>query len=136
MGTIKAMAKTEKGTEYLAIGNATRDAEYKEVGDKMTPLTKWGMAVGENKDGETRYIDCAAWGRNAPGGIGIKKGDAVLCYGRLESREYNEKTYYELRCEFVSVMRAQPISSNSVPASGGDGLYQELQDANEDELPF
>jgi single-stranded DNA-binding protein len=89
------------GDGVMACGNATKDAEFKLVGEKNTPNCKWGMAVGKGKDDNAVFVNCEAWGRLANYAAGIKKGDPVLVFGQMKSHEYNDKTYHTLVADFV-----------------------------------
>ena len=89
------------GDGVMACGNATKDAEFKLLGEKNTPNCKWGMAVGKDKDDNTVFANCEAWGRLANYAANIKKGDPVLVFGQMRSREYNDKTYHTLVADFV-----------------------------------
>ena len=66
------------GDSVMVIGNATRDAEFKHVGDKNTPLTKFSLALGKDKDDNGIFVDCAAWRRLAYCASSISKGDTVM----------------------------------------------------------
>ena len=41
--------------------------------------------------GKTDYIPCILWGRNARYASGLKVGNQIEAYGRIQSREYNKK---------------------------------------------
>lgn len=47
-------------------------------------------------DGETDYIACIAWGRNARFASGLKVGDQVRITGRIQSREYEKRKAGEM----------------------------------------
>jgi single-stranded DNA-binding protein len=89
------------GDGVMACGNATRDGEFKLLGEKNTPNCKWGMAVGKDADDNTVFVNCEAWGRLANHAAEIKKGDPVLVFGQIRSHEYNGKTYHTLVADFV-----------------------------------
>jgi single-stranded DNA-binding protein len=93
--------RAKLGDGVMACGNATKDAEYKLLGEKNTPNCKWGMAVGKNADDSTIFVNCEAWGRLANHAAEIKKGDPVLVFGQIRSHEYNDKTYHTLVADFV-----------------------------------
>lgn len=124
----------------MVCGMATRDGEYKVVGDKQTPLGKFSIAAGKkpNSD-ETRFVDCQAWQRNAAYAGSVLKGDTVIAIGRIESREHDGKTYHTLTCDWVNIMRQlgvptaqpNPLAGNS----SSDGYMDALADADGD-LPF
>ena len=57
--------RAKLGDGVMACGNATKDAEYNRLGEKNTPNCKWGMAVGKDKDDNTVFANCEAWGRDS-----------------------------------------------------------------------
>ena len=66
----------------------------------------------------------------------IKKGDTVLCIGKIETSEYQGKTYKTLVCEYICVMGAAPAQAQAAPAQNNtvpDG-YEEL--LTDDDMPF
>jgi len=93
--------RAKLGDGVMACGNATKDAEFKRLGEKNTPNCKWGMAVGKDKDDNTVFANCEAWGRLANHAAEIKKGDPVLVFGQMKSHEYNGRTYHTLVADFV-----------------------------------
>ena len=124
----------------MAIGGATKDGEYKEVGEKLTPMATFSLACGKKPNSEdTRFVDCQAWQRNAAYAGSVRKGETVMAIGRLKSREYNGKTYYNLECDFVSIMRSAAAAAPAAPFAGSSsdsGFMDALADADESEFPF
>ena len=86
---------------YLLQGNAVRDAEVTQVNGKT--LGKVSVAAQKNADGSTLFVGVNAWHGKARSVEAIRKMDSVFAIGTLKKREYNEKTYYDLDAEFVSV---------------------------------
>lgn len=81
-------------TGILVTGTLARDAEYKTVGQKNTPLLKFGVLYGHEEtpgpDGRTqgKFLDVNVWGAAAVSMQGrLHKGDAVAVAGELKSRE-------------------------------------------------
>lgn len=130
---------------WMAVGNATKDAELKYVGEKQSALTTWSIAAGKRPDETTIFIDCKAWRGAAEYAACILKGDSVCIIGKIEEREYNGKTYSTLVCEWLNV--AKPVISAGKESLGNfltraasagvdvhvlDGELEESDDA----LPF
>lgn len=90
------------GTGVLVAGRATKDAEFKTVGDNETPLAVFSLAVNANgEDGV--FANCKAFGSPlALYAKGIKKGDAVIAAGVMEEREYKERVYKDLNCQWLN----------------------------------
>jgi single-stranded DNA-binding protein len=126
--------RAKLGDGVMVCGNATKDAEFKLLGEKNTPNCKWGMAVGKDKDDNTVFVNCEAWGRLANYAAGIKKGDPVLVFGQIRSHEYNDKTYHTLVADFVqyigSTTERQPEPQQSSELQG------EFFPVDDDDLPF
>ena len=81
-------------TGILVTGTLARDAEYKTVGQKNTPLLKVGVLYGHEEtpgpDGrrQGKILDVTVWGDAAVSLQGcLHKGDAVMAAGELKSRE-------------------------------------------------
>ena len=123
----------KQGNNMIAAGTATRDAEYKTVGDNSTPLTSFSLAINARGE-EGKFLNCKAFGSVAGSAKGIKKGDNVSAWGFLETREHNEKAYNDLICQFVGVNgKTQTQEARSAEVAND---YEELDDLDESELPF
>ncbi len=122
------------GGIIMAVGQATQDGEYKTVGEKQTPLAKFSIACGKKDDGSTRFANCQAWGRNAALAGSIVKGETVMCFGTVESREYEGKVYNTLTCDYVGLMRV-PSAGFSEPKAAPE-TFAAAVDEDEGELPF
>jgi single-stranded DNA-binding protein len=120
------------GDGVMACGNATKDAEFKMLGDKNTPNAKWGMAVGKDKDDNTVFANCEAWGRLAYHAENIKKGDPVLVFGQIREHEYNDKTYKTLVADFVQYIGSTTEKRQEMQQAEP----QEQFFATDDDLPF
>jgi len=128
-------AKFPDGTVIVG-GYVPKDSEK---GTNEKSPYKFSVKVGElpPKDGEEKptpsWCSCASWHNSA---AGIKKGDTVLAWGKLESREYENKTYWTLNCDgFVFANKLMvgsvptPVTSTPLPND-----FEEI--ISDDELPF
>lgn len=106
---------------FMVAGFVARDAEMKTTQSGKT-LTTWGVAAAKTQtaDGkwETKWTNCQAWHDTARAAANIRKGDTVLCIGRLETNEYNGKTYKNLVVDFFCKMPA--ATQAAVPQAGAD----------------
>jgi single-stranded DNA-binding protein len=100
----------------IVAGNATKDPEYKLIGDKKTPLFKLSIAIGKDEQGGTMYADIAAWRKLAEllNGYGIKKGDPVAAFGTWSKKDSdNGKVYWTFNADYVSVLGKMSVGSPS-----------------------
>lgn len=125
--------RAKLGDGVMACGNATKDAEFKLLGEKNTPNCKWGMAVGKDKDDNTVFVNCEAWGRLANYAAGIKKGDPVLVFGQMRSHEYNGKTYHTLVADFVQFIGSTTEKRQEMQQAEPQDDFFPVDD---DDLPF
>ena len=133
-------SKLQDGS-FIVAGYIARDAEMKQTQTGKT-YTTWSVKVGEKppttegERGEAIWTNCKAWHDLARLAATIKKGDTVLCIGKIETSDYQGKTYKTLVCEYISVMRAAPDQAQEAPAQNNavpDG-YEEL--LTENDMPF
>lgn len=85
-------------TSYKTIGGrVSKEPQYKEISTGAV-LCRFGLAANISfTNDEPTWIDCVAWEGVATDICErIKKGDAMLVCGKVKSREYNGKTYYDL----------------------------------------
>ena len=142
-------SKLSDKQSFMVAGYVARDAEMKTTQTGKT-LTTWSVAAAKTKkeDGtfETMWTNCQAWHDTARAATTIKKGDTVLCIGRLETNEYNGKTYKNLVVEFFCKMptgmeTAVPaVPSAAASANKNDNPDNSLGDFEEiisdGEVPF
>lgn len=133
-------SKLQDGS-FIVAGYIARDAEMKQTQTGKT-YTTWSVKVGEKppttegERGEAIWTNCKAWHDLARLAATIKKGDTVLCIGKIETSEYQGKTYKTLVCEYISIMGAAPAQAQAAPAQNNtvpDG-YEEL--LTENDMPF
>ena len=142
-----AFHKLQSG-EFMVIGCLPRDAELKKVGQNNSSKTSFSIKASEKTlpDGkkEAQWTNCVAWHEMARICAGFKKGDFVMAVGRIESREYNGKTYKDLVVEFAVKASAPGTSAGFTPASGNTAIdpADELGDLSDfdsldpDDIPF
>ena len=129
-------------------GVLPRDAEFSLVGDKSTPLAKFGVKVDEKSvPGSTQreaiWRNCTCWRDVAHTASEFIKGDVIFAIGKVSVRTYTgrdgeEKTSRDLVCEFVSRMDVPPSSQSRQPAQHTEPKAAEFTavDPDDGELPF
>ena len=121
---------------YIASGSLSRDPEMKTTKTGKF-VTEFSLIAGKKPDGTTRFVNCKAWGDLAQATAKLHQHDAVMVSGRLDSREYNGKTYSDLVCDWIgqSIGGYSPATHGSAPtAQPAEPTFTEL--ADESELPF
>lgn len=138
------MAQFKIGETVVAIGTLPRDAEFKIVGAKETPLCKFGLKVGEKPTDDGRreaiWANCICWRDVAKSSSSFCKGDAVLAVGKLKTNEFTgrdgePRKSTELECEFVIKMPVGAGMPSAPPAYSEPAQFAEL-DESDGELPF
>ena len=133
------IGKVDSG--YIASGSLSRDPEMKTTKTGKF-VTEFSLIAGKKPDGTTRFVNCKAWGDLAQATAKLHQHDAVMVSGRLDSHEYNGKTYSDLVCDWIGQSIGggdNRSTSNSAPkyeppASGP--TFTELSDDDPSELPF
>ena len=120
------MQLSSKGGVIIA-GQATRDAEYKHVGAKDTPMCTFGLAVGRDAENKPIYANVKAWRDLAEYAAGVTKGASVMVLGQVEEREYEGKVYKAVVADFLVYLDLKP------PAVGDPAGFTPVPD---DDLPF
>ena len=131
-------SKLQDGS-FIICGYVARDSELKTVGEKSSSLCRWSVKAGEKINGDKKdviWVNCQAWHDIARIASQIKKGDTVLCVGKLETNQGNDgKIYKNLVCEFISIMKPTPkTESTSTSGVGNLSDYEEL--TNDETVPF
>ena len=120
---------------FIVCGYVARDSELKTVGEKHSSLCHWSVKAGEKANGEDKeaiWVSCQAWHEKARSAAAIKKGDTVLCVGKLEKNTGNDgKVYKNLVCEFISIMSAAPKEKSVVLPSEGESELVDLSEYEE-----
>lgn len=124
---------------FIICGFVARDSEIKTVGEKKSSLCKWSVKVGERQNGdkkETIWVNCQAWHDTARVASAIKKGDTVLCVGRIEENEHEGKVYKNLVCEFINIMKPVPKNVQASVSATCDPELSEFEEILGDDVPF
>ncbi|HYQ47109.1 MAG TPA: single-stranded DNA-binding protein [Polyangiaceae bacterium] len=104
----------------VVAGNLGKDAEVKSVGGQ--DVCSFSVASTTKVKGEdsTTWVRCSMWGsRGAKLAEYLTRGKAVCVSGGLTTREYEGKTYVELRVDDVKLMGGNKESGGG--SSGGSG---------------
>lgn len=128
----------------LIYGEVSRKAEVKDT-KKGGKLVKFSVCAGAKPDTEEKlFIDCVAFTSQLVGYcMDLTRGDPICAIGKLESREYEGKTYYDFKLIWCN---SPMISAESVPIVGhteteaqtpasGGVVFTEQED-DDAELPF
>lgn len=140
--------RLSKNGEYLVAGKVSRNATVKQVGSKQITLCEFGVYAGKDENGKKIYVNCKAW--DDLGGVlsELQENDPFCGVGKLETREYNGKTYSNLVLDWgnspmISAGESAPDTDNSTagdtPAASaqsvGSADFADLEDVDDD-LPF
>lgn len=123
---------------YLMQGSATRDAEDKHAGGHALAVVS--IAAQSAQDGSTTYVTLNGWRSLAAVVRDIRKGDSVLAVGRLKQREYNEKTYWDMDADFISVsgshLPPESFRHSGAPVTVSAADFNDISDEEDGKLPF
>lgn len=143
-----AFHKLQSG-EFMVVGYVPKDAELKQVGQNNSSKTSFSVKASEKTlpDGkkEAQWTNCVAWHEMARICAGFKKGDIVMAIGKIETREYNGKTYKDLVVEFAVKSGCDSIpspaetinhASDDVRIDASDDLSDFETILNDGDIPF
>lgn len=132
----------------MICGILGKDAEYKQVGEKNSSLTKFSIKVGERppaQQGEKPqaiWANVQCWHSVARAAQAFKKLDTVLVIGKVENKPYTAKdgttkTDTHVNAEFVIGMPNVAVASSAPPLANLDG-FEDAYDVlgNDDTVPF
>lgn len=131
-------------------GNLGRDAEVRQAGSSTVCSFSVAMKAGYGAKAQTVWLDCSIWGKQAEGQLPsyLKKGQQVALSGELSTREYDGKTYLQLRVNTIDLIGkrddapAQPAATapQSAPAqlhtTAPESTPAPMDDSFEDDIPF
>lgn len=142
-------------TTVTILGKLGKDVELKDING--TALAKFSVAqnVGFGDKKTTNWFEVSIWGAQAKSNFVdyLKKGQMVQVVGELSTREYNGKTYMEVRSYNCNLAGGQPQANqgnnqqaqqnNSGYGQQNQGYQQNNQNQNYrnnndlvDDLPF
>lgn len=142
-------------TTVTILGKLGKDVELKDING--TALAKFSVAqnVGFGDKKTTNWFEVSIWGAQAKSNFVdyLKKGQMVQVVGELSTREYNGKTYMEVRSYNCNLAGGQPQANqgnnqqaqqnNSGYGQQNQGYQQNNQNQNHrnnndlvDDLPF
>lgn len=119
----------------LVIAKATCDGDIRVTGTGKEVGSISVRAYGR-KDGTAAFLTVKGWGKLGRQLSIMVKGDRVIAAGRLESREYNGKTYTDLVADYVWPTEKEPhfpVQGGGVNVSAEDFSEISEEDGN---LPF
>lgn len=132
-------SKLQDGS-FIISGYVARDSELKTVGEKNSSLCRWSVKVGEKLNGDKKdaiWVNCQAWHDAAHIAGQIKKGDSVLCIGKLETNQGNDgRVYKNLVCEFISIMKPIPRNANASDIGDLSDFESLVSDVDDGTVPF
>lgn len=123
--------------QFTFIGNLAADATFKQL--TKTSILNFRLAVSDGY-GEKKFTDyhtCKAFGKSAEYNADLKKGDRVLCYGRVKSGSYEKDGKKIYTTEFVAdrIYRIAKVAVDLAPVSPGPEFNTEMPFSDED-VPF
>lgn len=84
--------------KVILVGRTTKDIEMKVIrgskskGTENISVANFTLAVDDRKRDETAFVNCVAWGKVAETlDSYTKKGSPIQLWGRLRTREYEDK---------------------------------------------
>ena len=140
-GGVVKLSKTGR----LIYGEVSREPQLVEMKNGGY-FSRFSIVAGAKENGEKQYIDCKVFGSGLVGYCkDLARGDPVCAIGDMESREYNGKTYWDLKLAWVNSPNVVPDmgapaaehrTGDASDSTGGD--EPQFYDADDDggELPF
>ena len=133
-------SKLQDGS-FIVAGFVAKDSEMKTTQTNKT-YTTFSVKVGTKPsavEGERReaiWTNCKAWHDLARYAANIKKGDTVLAIGKIETSDYQGKTYKTLNCEYINIMgkAAAPAQAATAPAEIPMSEFEEI--LGDGDVPF
>jgi single-strand DNA-binding protein len=120
------------------VGNIGKDAELRHAGD--TPVCSFSVASNRKVKGEdeTTWCRVSVWGKRGETlSQYLTKGKKVVVVGELSTRDYDGKTYIEIRADQVEfagaangAQREAPTAASSRAAVRGDAYEGTDDDIN------
>ena len=117
-----------EGNACRITGRVVGEVKSSRVGANETPLTRFGVKCGEGRDGEIMNVKC--WRGLAESAASLHSGDLVDVAGFIESREHNDKTYYDLSADYSNVAS---IYAPQMHVGDAGSLFTDI---GSDDIPF
>jgi single-strand DNA-binding protein len=117
-------------------GTIGKDAEVRKTQDG-DPIAGWSVAVNSKRGGQetTTWFDCSLFGKRGEGlAPYIRKGGKVTVSGEFSTREYDGKTYLQVRAHEVA-LQGDRREERSEPREERNADRRAPADLN-DEIPF
>ena len=119
----------------LVVARATGNGETKTTTNGKRIASVSVKAFGR-KDGSAAFLAVKSWDDADIAKISsLRKGDTFLAAGRLDSREYNGKTYTDLMADIVLTGASIAPAECAVPSTSRNEDFAETGD-EDGELPF
>jgi single-stranded DNA-binding protein len=74
--------------------------DFKILEDRNLAVANFSIAIN-NKDGETNWVNCVAWGEEAQKAKDFQKGSKISVTGVERTNQKDDKTYHFLSCKEV-----------------------------------
>lgn len=102
-------------------GRVGKDAELRVAGNSKSDVLNFSVAVSgydfKERAKTTTWVRVAVWGKRGEQLLSlITKGSSVACSGEMSLREYNGKTYIELKAQDVTLLGSPPGERDEEPA--------------------
>ena len=119
-------------------GRLGKDSEFRRT-QNGDPVLSFGVAVdhGYGDKKTTMWLDCSLFGKRGESlEQYLKKGSAVTVSGDFSTREYDGKTYLQIRANDVTLQGGKPANSYQEQS-----MYDRDDDGGkaaplDDEIPF
>jgi single-strand DNA-binding protein len=104
----------------VVAGNLGKDAEVKNAGGQELCVFSVASTTKVKGEDSTTWVRCSMWGaRGAKLVPYLIKGKAVCVSGGLTTRDYDGKTYVEMRVDDVKLMGGKESGGGGTRSAGG-----------------
>lgn len=115
----------------LIAGYLGQDAEYKNVGQKNSSLTKFTVNVGKKVGAQkSTWVNCQCWHEVARAAASLKKFDVVMCFGHLVTDTYTDNSSGQQRT--VNVLEVEGFFLQPKPQGTGDPMIGQVLNTLDD----
>lgn len=127
----------------IVVGRLTRDPELRSL-PSGAPVVTFGVATGRvwrdrdgNKKEDTQFHNVVVFGKQAEtAGQYLKKGQAVLVEGRLQTRNWDDKTTGEKKYRTEIVADRVQFGPKSEAGNRASAPVKEVKGAGEPNAPY